>query len=107
MFIALEQYRLNSGTNHILRKSQRWILSGFWNISISTLTMTATHMRTENAGKARKVSSLKSFYKYLYRNDRIPQNILDKIEMPKVHEKRDHTARSGRSGQSVGFGGKW
>ncbi len=40
-----------------------------------------------NAGKARKVSSLKSFYKYLYRNDRIPQNILDKIEMPKVHEK--------------------
>ncbi len=40
-----------------------------------------------NAGKARKVSSLKSFYKYLYRTSRISENILDKIEMPKIREK--------------------
>jgi site-specific recombinase XerD len=40
-----------------------------------------------NAGKARKLSSLKSFFKYLYRSNRIPENVLEKIEMPKVHEK--------------------
>ncbi len=40
-----------------------------------------------NAGKARKVSSLKSFYKYLYRTSRVPENVLDKIEMPKIREK--------------------
>ena len=47
-----------------------------------------------NAGKARKVSSLKSFFKYLYRSDRIGENIMEKIEMPKVHEKGDHTPLS-------------
>ena len=40
-----------------------------------------------NAGKARKVSSLKSFYKYLYRTSRVPENVLGKIEMPKIREK--------------------
>ncbi len=40
-----------------------------------------------NAGKSRKISSLKSFFKYLYRSDCLPQNVLDKIAMPKVHEK--------------------
>ena len=40
-----------------------------------------------NTGKARKVSSLKSFFKYLFRVERIPSNPADKIPMPKIHEK--------------------
>jgi integrase/recombinase XerC len=40
-----------------------------------------------NTGKARKVSSLKSFYKYLYRSERVSENVLEKVVMPKIHEK--------------------
>lgn len=39
-----------------------------------------------NSGKARKISTLKSFFKYLYRKERIPANIAERVEMPKVHE---------------------
>lgn len=35
----------------------------------------------------RKLSSLKSFYKYLYSTERIDNNPLEKISMPKLHEK--------------------
>lgn len=36
---------------------------------------------------ARKLASLRSFFKYLYRKDRISHNITEKIDMPKKHEK--------------------
>ena len=32
-----------------------------------------------NAGKARKISTLKSFFKYLYRKERIPANIAERV----------------------------
>lgn len=40
-----------------------------------------------NTGKARKISTLKSFFKYMYKKERIPANVAEKIDMPKVHEK--------------------
>lgn len=38
-------------------------------------------------GKARKLSSIKSFFKYFYNHDLIKENVSSKVEMPKVHEK--------------------
>lgn len=37
--------------------------------------------------KARKLSSIKSFFKYFYNHDRINENVSSKVEMPKLHEK--------------------
>lgn len=41
----------------------------------------------DNAGKARKISTLKSFFKYLYRKELIAENVAERVEMPKLHEK--------------------
>ena len=37
--------------------------------------------------KARKLSSIKSFFKYFYNHDLIRENVSSKVEMPKLHEK--------------------
>ena len=41
-------------------------------------------------GIMRKVSSLKSFYNYFYRNERIEKNPASLLRLPKLHEKRSH-----------------
>ena len=38
-------------------------------------------------GKARKIASVRSFYKYFFRREMISVDIASKIEMPKLHEK--------------------
>jgi site-specific recombinase XerD len=38
-------------------------------------------------GKMRKCASLRSFFKYFYRREEIDENIMTKVDMPKVHEK--------------------
>lgn len=40
-----------------------------------------------NPGKHRKISTLKSFYKYLYKSERIPANTAELIDLPKIGEK--------------------
>ena len=37
--------------------------------------------------KARKLSSIKSFFKYFYNRDYINENVTSKVEMPKLHDK--------------------
>lgn len=37
--------------------------------------------------KARKLSSIKSFFKYFYNHDLINENVTSKVEMPKIHDK--------------------
>lgn len=37
--------------------------------------------------KARKLSSIKSFFKYFYNHDKINENVSSKVEMPKLHDK--------------------
>ncbi len=37
--------------------------------------------------KARKIASVRSFYKYLFNRDRINTNVAAKLSMPKLHEK--------------------
>lgn len=38
-------------------------------------------------GKARKLSALRSFFKYLFNSDMISSNIITKISTPKIHQK--------------------
>ena len=41
----------------------------------------------EELGISRKLSALRSFYKYLYTHEYIPENVTEKIRMPKIKEK--------------------
>lgn len=43
--------------------------------------------KNDEKGKARKLASLRSFFKYLYNHDMISANITTKIETPKLHSK--------------------
>lgn len=38
-------------------------------------------------GKARKISTVRTFFKYYFNHDKIPSNIAAKLSMPKLHEK--------------------
>lgn len=38
-------------------------------------------------GKARKLASIRSFFKFLYKKDLIPQNVSEKIDTPKLHDR--------------------
>ena len=38
-------------------------------------------------GKARKLSTVRTFFKYFYNKDKLAHNIASKVQMPKLHEK--------------------
>ena len=46
-----------------------------------------TEVSNENLGKMRKLSSLRSFYKYMFKNGLIDADVAQLIDMPKRHEK--------------------
>lgn len=54
-----------------------------------------THYETENSkeftnsdiGKARKLSSIKSFFSYFYNKELIRENVTQKVRTPKIHDK--------------------
>ena len=39
------------------------------------------------SAKARKLSTLRAFFKYFYNKNQLPRNIATKVSMPKIHEK--------------------
>ncbi len=43
--------------------------------------------RCTETGKARKLSTLRAFYKYFFNRNALPANTPSKVEMPKIHEK--------------------
>ena len=43
--------------------------------------------KCSNTTKERKLSSLRTFFKYFYRKERLPENITARVETPKIHEK--------------------
>ncbi len=43
--------------------------------------------KNDERGKARKLASLRSFFKYLFNHDMISANVASKIETPKLHNK--------------------
>ncbi len=45
------------------------------------------YYKNDERGKARKLASLRSFFKYLFNHDLIKANIASKIETPKLHNK--------------------
>ena len=38
-------------------------------------------------GKARKISTVRTFFKYYFNHDKIPSNVAAKLTMPKIHDK--------------------
>lgn len=45
-------------------------------------------MRTNTeTGKMRKLSTLRAFFKYFYKKDKISQNVTNKVDIPKLHNK--------------------
>lgn len=44
------------------------------------------HKNSEN-GKARKLASVRSFFKYMFNRERLTSNVASKVKTPKIHEK--------------------
>ena len=44
-------------------------------------------MMNDEAAISRKLSCIRSFYKFLYTHEYIPENVTEKIRMPRLHEK--------------------
>lgn len=44
-------------------------------------------LRNAEIGQARKLTAVRSFFKYLYTHELISQNVTEKLRMPKIHEK--------------------
>ncbi len=54
---------------------------------LSSYEINGKRVYCKEYAKARKIASIRSFYKYLFRRDRINANVAAKVSMPKLHEK--------------------
>ncbi len=54
---------------------------------LSNYTVNNKHERCTETGKARKLSTLRAFYKFFYNRNALPANTPTKVTMPKIHEK--------------------
>lgn len=54
---------------------------------LSSYTYNNKSLSCGEKSKERKLSSIKSFFKYLFMKDYLSINIMDKVEMPKIHSK--------------------
>ena len=50
-------------------------------------TVSSVEIENTELGKMRKLSSLRSFFKYLYAGDRVPGNVAELVPLPKRHDK--------------------
>lgn len=48
---------------------------------------TELKLKNQESGKARKLSSLRSFFTYFYKKEKIMRNTAELIDLPKIHEK--------------------
>jgi len=55
--------------------------------SLSYYELDGKEYKNDERGKARKLASLRSFFKYLFNHDLIKSNVASKIETPKLHNK--------------------
>ena len=59
-----------------------------WFLSyLSLFEMDGKQYVNNERAKARKASAIKSMFKYFYRKELLEQNITDRIQMPKQHDK--------------------
>ena len=54
---------------------------------LSNYTINGKKERCTETGKARKLSTLRAFYKYFFNKNLLPANTPTKVSMPKIHEK--------------------
>ena len=54
---------------------------------LSSYTIDGKRCKCGVESKERKLSSLRSFFKFLYRHDFLKENITEKVDTPKIHEK--------------------
>lgn len=54
---------------------------------LSFYELDGKHYKNDERGKARKLASIRSFFKYLFNHDMINSNVTSKIETPKLHNK--------------------
>jgi len=54
---------------------------------ISYYELDGKQYKNDERGKARKLASLRSFFKYLFKHDMISSNVISKIDTPKLHTK--------------------
>lgn len=54
---------------------------------LSHYTINGKNERCTETGKARKLSTLRAFYKFFFNRNQLPANTPTKVKMPKIHEK--------------------
>lgn len=54
---------------------------------LSSYNTNGKHYRCGSSAKERKLSSLRTFFKYFYRKEKLSENITEKVDTPKIHEK--------------------
>lgn len=54
---------------------------------LSHYTINGKEERCTETGKARKLSTLRAFYRYFFNRNALPANTPSKVSMPKIHEK--------------------
>jgi site-specific recombinase XerD len=54
---------------------------------LSNYTINGKNERCAESGKARKLSTVRTFYKYFFNRNRLPANTPSKVSMPKIHDK--------------------
>ncbi len=54
---------------------------------LSSYEINGKQERCTETGKARKLSTLRAFYKYFFNKNALPANTPSKVNMPKIHEK--------------------
>ncbi len=54
---------------------------------LSHYTINGKEEKCTETGKARKLSTLRAFYKYFFNRNALPANTPSKVSMPKIHEK--------------------
>ncbi len=54
---------------------------------LSNYEINGNFQRCTETGKARKLSTLRAFYKYFFNKNQLPANTPSKVSMPKIHDK--------------------
>lgn len=69
---------------------------------LSSYTINEKHERCTETGKARKLSTLRAFYKYFFNRNVLPANTPAKVSMPKIHQKEIIRLDSNESVDEIG-----
>lgn len=88
-FLSRKIYKnkdLNNITLNDLAELESYDIEYFLNY-LSSYYLNGKKLRCTETGKARKLSTLRAFYKYYFNKNLLPANTPTKVSMPKIHEK--------------------